>query len=179
MPVTDLDNIRRLASQRRDEFEVLMYRLQYDDNIADEWLDAVVDRIAAPIIAQIDCTQCGNCCRALHVAVTPPDVARLAHSTGMSSGEFEATYVDHKYAQQHGEWGVINRRPCPFLDGKLCSVYAQRPKTCREYPFLTPDFRWTMDELIEGSAICPIIYNVLHEVAERVDEIQRNANTTA
>src|SRR5690554_5887783 len=137
MLVTDLDDIRRLSSQRRDEFEVLMYRLQYDDDLTDAWLDTAVDRIAAPIIAQIDCTQCGNCCRALHVALSPSDIPRLAKRTGMSEGEFEAAYVDHDYAQQHGEWGVINRRPCPFLNGKLCSVYAERPQTCREYPFLT------------------------------------------
>ena len=76
--VTDLDLIAREAADRRDTFEVLRYLLELNEELSDSALDALVDAIAAPIIAAINCTQCANCCRSLDVYLVPADAERLA-----------------------------------------------------------------------------------------------------
>jgi Fe-S-cluster containining protein len=83
-------------------------------------------------------------------------------------------YIDQVGAQPMGEWGKFNAKPCPLLKGKLCSVYTQRPETCRLYPQFTPDFRWVLDDLIDGAGLCPIIYNVLWAVHEQAEDIIKN-----
>lgn len=176
MPVwiTDLATIAQLAEQRHDEFDVLRYRLQLDDDLTDEQIDQHVRTIAAPILAGIDCRECGNCCRALDVELGEDDVQRLASGLQTTHADIRA----HVALQDRGDpdvIGIFHPKPCPFLRGKLCSVYQHRPTTCRDYPALTPDFRWLLDYLIGGSALCPIIYNVLDQVSARIDEMQRSS----
>ena len=131
------------------------------DKLDDAKLDTYVEQIAAPIIAAIDCTKCANCCRSLDVYLVEDDARRLADGLMIPLDAVETRYIDHESAAEVEEWGKFRQRPCAFLDGKLCSVYAHRPESCRLYPAFTPDFRWTLDDTIEGASLCPIIYNVL------------------
>jgi uncharacterized protein len=167
--LTDLPTIQQLAAERRDEFEVMMYRLQYDDDVDDATLDSAIDALVAPIVAAIDCTQCGNCCRALDVYITPDDAARLAAGLTIPLEAVSTRYLDHEAAAAVEEWGKFRTQPCAFLRGTLCSVYAHRPQSCRDYPAFTPDFRWLLPDMLDGAAICPIIYNVLDAVSARVE----------
>lgn len=149
----------------------MRYMLELADEYTDAQIDAIVDEIAQPIIAAIDCTQCGNCCRSLDVYLTPDDAARLARGIDVPLDTILSEYIDREAAQEVEEWGKFRARPCAFLKGKLCSVYAHRPETCRTYPALTPDFRWTLEDTIEGASLCPIIYNVLDAMVTKVDAL--------
>lgn len=169
--ITDLDQVTQLAASHHDEFEVMRYMLEADDDIGDQTLDRIVDDIAAPIIAAIDCTQCANCCRSLDVYITDQDARRLAEGINIPVNEIIAQYIDRQSAAEVEEWGKFRSQPCTFLSGKRCRIYAHRPETCRTYPAFTPDFRWTLTDTIAGAGLCPIIYNVLIAMLKVVDEI--------
>jgi hypothetical protein len=154
-----------LARARHDDFEVMRYQLIANDDITDDQLDAIVAKIAEPIIARTDCTQCGNCCRSLDVYLTPDDAQRLAAHIHIPL----SAILDHPRAQAVEEWGMFKDRPCRFLVGNLCTVYDHRPQTCRDYPVFTPDFRWMLADIIGGAAICPIIYQTLCAVYDYVE----------
>ncbi len=165
---TDLTRIAALADARRTEFEVLRYTLEFiADELPDAALDALVEEIAAPIIAAIDCTACANCCATLDVYLTLEDAARLAEALAVPVEEVIARYIEREAAAHEGEWGRFRQRPCAFLEGTLCRHYAHRPEACRAYPALTPDFRWTLADTLEGAGRCPIIYHVLDALARR------------
>jgi Fe-S-cluster containining protein len=174
--ITDLQQIQQLAQQRQDDFEVLRYMLEFDDDLNDSKLDAYIEALAAPIIAAIDCTQCANCCHSLDVYLTQQDAHRLAQGLNQPVDTVIARYIDRASAASVDEWGKFAERPCPLLCGKRCSVYARRPETCRTYPAFTPDFRWTLADTIQGAGICPIIYNVLVALLDQVDTILRRAS---
>lgn len=165
--VTDLNQIKILAKQHHDDFEVLGYTLELLDEVSDSQIDNWVDRIAQPIINAIDCTQCANCCRSLDVYLTQGDAQQLKSNIDISLDSI----IDYQSARKVGEWGTFKAKPCGFLQDNLCSVYAHRPETCRTYPTFTPDFRWTFADTIEGASICPIIYNVLIQLHQRSDEL--------
>jgi Fe-S-cluster containining protein len=129
--------------------------------------------VAKPIVEAIDCTRCGNCCRSLDVYITPEDAQTLSEAVDVPVHAVMTRYVDLDSARRVGEWGKLRQHPCPFLRGSLCSVYAHRPQTCRTYPMFTPDFRWTLEDLIDGAALCPIIFNVLERMVEITDDLSR------
>ena len=168
----ELAQIAALALTRRDEFEVLMYRLQDDDHLDDAKLDQWIEALAAPIIAAIDCTQCANCCRRLRVYLEPEDAQRLANGLHISLEAVE-NYLERSSAQQVGEWASFQASPCAFLRGKMCGIYPHRPKACRLYPQFTPDFRWVLADLLEGTQLCPIIYHVLDALSRQIDDLLR------
>jgi hypothetical protein len=172
-PITDLDDIRRLADQRRAEFERLCAQLEDDAALDghDDAFDAQIDRLAAPIIAAIDCTQCANCCRTARVYLTIQDVARLSGALGMSPSGVIARCVERGRAAQAGEWGVLRESPCPFLRGSLCAIYPHRPDSCARYPQFTPDFRWTLRDTLDGAGKCPIIYHVLDALTQALQRV--------
>jgi Fe-S-cluster containining protein len=167
----DLNVIAADAAARCDAYEVMFYQFQYDDDLTDAQLDAIVEAVAAPIIADIDCTQCANCCRTLDVYLEPDDLNRLERAFHISIDEIRTRCVDDDVLSDSGAVGKLKGKPCKFLDDKRCGIYEYRPQACRDYPFLTPDFRWSMEQLIPGAAVCPIIYHTLNALLERVDAI--------
>lgn len=159
----DLDYIAVQAAKNQDDYEAFRYYIELDEQ-SDVALDALAEEVAAPVVAGIDCTTCANCCRHLSVYLTAADAARLANGINVSMNAFTQTYVETNGARAEGEWGKLQARPCPFLLGKLCSIYPHRPESCRLYPVFSPDFRWTLEDLFGGIGLCPIIYNVVERL---------------
>lgn len=171
--ITNLERLPQLAQQHHDDFEVLRYMLEANDDVTDAQIDAWVETIAQPIINAIDCTQCANCCRSLDVYLTETDAQRLADGIDIPLEQIKTQHIEQDNAQKQGEWGQFKQKPCAFLNGKLCSVYEHRPESCRIYPVFTPDFRWTMGDTIQGASLCPIIYNVLLQLVAETDSLYR------
>lgn len=168
--VTNLDEIQRLTDANLNAFEVMGYMIEYFEDIPDEEIDRIVEEVAAPIRAAIDCTQCGNCCRALQVHLSQEDVQQLSDGIHIPVQQIITEYITHEDCAEIGEWGRFKHQPCAFLKGSVCSVYAHRPETCRAYPEMK-DFRWLWDTYIDGARICPIIYNTLAGMVERVETL--------
>lgn len=168
---TDLDAIAARTQAQTDDTAAFVHFIDVVCERGDHTtatLDALVAALTADVSAQIDCTQCAHCCRCLPVGLTPDDVPSLAAALGRAPTAIVAHYVDRQAARGQGEWGLMRGQPCPLLHGSLCSVYAARPRSCRAYPALTPEFRWLAAELLRGAALCPIIFNVAERLKVRL-----------
>ncbi len=82
------------------------------------------------------------CCRDLHQFLTPYDVLRLKRHFSMSSASFLERYTARHTGPQTG-LPVVTLKPgdkislaCPFVTSEGCSVYADRPSSCRIYPIV-------------------------------------------
>ncbi len=159
----DLEFIAAEALNRADDYDAFRYFVELDER-TDAELDTLVEKIAAPIIAAIDCKQCANCCRSLDVYLTEADAERLAAGSFIPIEQLLNDTIDRDRAAANEEWGVFRHKPCQFLNGTLCSVYEHRPESCRMYPVFTPDFRWTLEEVLGGVGLCPIIYHTIEQL---------------
>jgi hypothetical protein len=57
----------------------------------------------------------------------------------------------------------------PMLDGKLCSIYDNRPEVCRSFPQLEkPLFTSRLMGVIDNLAICPIAFNAYEELKTKL-----------
>ncbi|MFO7930181.1 MAG: YkgJ family cysteine cluster protein [Desulfosalsimonas sp.] len=97
-------------------------------------------------IRQKFCFSCGphvscfnECCRDLNQFLTPYDVLRLARHLEMDPQDFLNTYTNRHTGPDTG-LPVVTLRPakdgqrCPFVTPEGCSVYENRPSSCRMYP---------------------------------------------
>jgi Fe-S-cluster containining protein len=86
----------------------------------------------------LDCFN--QCCRNLNLFLYPYDVLRLKKNLDISSGVFLDKYVDvvlrpsDPFPEVMLRMAANNERTCPFLSEKGCSVYPDRPDTCRTFP---------------------------------------------
>ncbi len=79
------------------------------------------------------------CCRSLTLILMPYDIVRLKNCLGMSSTEFLEKYTEWHVGAATG-LPVVTLKPendaCPFVTEKGCSVYSDRPASCRLYPLV-------------------------------------------
>ncbi len=86
---------------------------------------------------RFECTRCGQCCGGTpgYVWVTEEEIAALARRFDLAAGDFR-----RRYTRRIGRRGVslteTEDYDCIFLGGDGgCSVYEDRPRQCRTYPF--------------------------------------------
>jgi Fe-S-cluster containining protein len=159
--VTDPGEVERLAEEREDENWDFRNWIKREFGFDDERLMAVVRDLADQITADIDCTQCANCCRVTSTTLEDADIERLATALDMSVSDLQATYLE--FVEDRGGYWCLPV-PCPLLEGNLCRVYEARPESCREYPHLHNDFRAASISRINNTFICPIVFNVVEEM---------------
>ena len=81
-----------------------------------------------------------ECCRDLNQALTPYDILRLKNAVDMDSSSFLRTYTSRHNGPGSG-LPVVEFKPnpatghaCPFVSDQGCTVYEDRPASCRLYP---------------------------------------------
>ena len=81
-----------------------------------------------------------QCCRNLNLFLYPYDVLRLKNRLNISSEEFLDSHVDIVLRESNFFPDVLLRmfdneeKTCPFLNESGCTVYPDRPDTCRTFP---------------------------------------------
>jgi uncharacterized protein len=106
---------------------------------------------------RFQCTQCGDCCTGAegYVWVNDEEIRHLAAALGMDDlAAFEARYV-RKVGVRKSLKEFANG-DCVFFDGqsRKCTVYQQRPRQCRTWPFWDSNLR-TPKAWKETCEVCP------------------------
>ena len=153
---TDLSRIQHLSQEHDDEnWE---FRSWLKQNAPDN-IDGIVQALSQKYFALIDCTQCANCCRSLQTEFKKSELHTIAKTLGQSITEFEKQFMSE---------GMVNP-PCPMLDGKLCSIYENRPEVCRSFPHLEKQhFTSRLMGVVDNVAICPIAFNAYEELKTKL-----------
>ncbi len=157
--ITDLKIIAETALKKEEENYRFRSFLKGKD---DKKIDKKVFQLNETVAAQIDCTQCGNCCRGLMISVEKADAARLSQHLAIDEEAFEKNYLEKS---GESDEAIFNAIPCHFLKGNKCSVYEARPQACRDFPHLhKPGFIFRLFSVIANYGICPIVFNVVEEL---------------
>ena len=161
--ITDLYTIKHIAADKEMENSHFRIFLKQQDG---ELVDSIVHQLNEAITPQIDCTQCGNCCRSLMINVSPEETASLALHLKMEVAVVKKKYIE---ISEQGQM-IINTIPCHFLGISSCTIYENRFAECREFPHLHKDnFRGRLFGTLMYYAICPIIFNVVETLKEKLD----------
>jgi len=153
--IQDLSFIQNVSKCKEDENDLFRIFLKQRDSVQ---VDEMVHSLNRIISAQIDCTQCGNCCRSLMINVEPDEAKNLAAYLDVPAAEFKHAYIEES---EQGQM-VINTIPCHFLKNNKCSIYTHRFTECRQFPHLhKPAFTSRLFGTFMHYGRCPIIFNVI------------------
>ena len=153
--------VARLAEEKEDEnWRFRSFLKGADLSLAE--LDALVRGHYEAVASQIDCCACGNCCDVALPVLDEADVVRLADGMALS----EEAIVECFLVPEDQDGGfTFNRRPCPLLRDKCCTVYESRPEDCRSFPHLhKKEFVFRLARAVENCAVCPIVFNVFERL---------------
>ncbi|MFT4601091.1 MAG: Fe-S-cluster containining protein [Arenicella sp.] len=125
-------------------------------------LDQKVHQLHEETFNEIDCLDCGNCCKTTSPAIHDKDVDRLAKHLRVKPVDLIAQHME---MDNEGDY-VFRSAPCPFLGAdNYCSVYEARPLACREYPHTNRKRFYQVVELsVRNTEICPAVVRILDEL---------------
>jgi len=153
--VTELNHIAALSIERAEENDQFHYFLQA---IPAAEIDEKVFALQEAITPQIDCQQCGNCCKTLMIQVTAVEASRVAEHLHQDTHLFINSYLEKGI----GEQMIMQSMPCTFLQNRSCSIYEQRFAGCREFPALhLPGFTSRFFTFAMHYGRCPIVFNTI------------------
>lgn len=127
-------------------------------------MDKEIEQLHDEAMDEIDCLQCGNCCRSLGPMILEKDIDNLSKSLKMKPSDF----IDKFLRKDEDKDWVFKSMPCPFLGvDNYCAVYENRPKACREYPHTDrKKFHQIFNLSIKNAETCPIVFQVLEKIKE-------------
>ena len=125
-------------------------------------MDCEIHELHHKYSEEIDCLQCGNCCKTLGPLITDADIQRLSKALRISPSEVVSEYLR---IDEDGDY-VFKTMPCPFLmPDNYCIIYENRPKACREYPHTDRKKFYQVYKLsVKNAYTCPIAYEVLSAI---------------
>lgn len=158
----DLANFKQVANKRSAENKKFLQSLKRKDT---RKLDTLFHTVHEQVFDELDCLTCANCCKTTSPIFYQNDIERLAKSMRMKPGDF----VEHYLRIDEDKDYVLQSSPCPFLGAdNYCSVYADRPKACREYPHTDrKKVIQIMDLTYRNTLVCPAVL----EIVERIKKI--------
>jgi uncharacterized protein len=157
-------DLEKFSKESRSDFpgnKKLKEKLQ---NTRPKNLDAIFHQLHEEVFKQIDCLDCGNCCKTTSPIFIQTDIDRLAKTFRMKSSQFIDEYL---HQDEDGDY-VLNSSPCPFLgfDTK-CLVYEDRPKACREYPHTNrKNMQGILDLSLKNTLVCPAVSKIFYEIGK-------------
>ncbi len=158
----DLQKHTQLAETRKKENKQFYDKLK---RLKPKTLDKNFHELHDEVFENIDCLECGNCCKTTSPIFYNRDIERLAKHFRIKPGEFIDKYLRIDEDKDY----VLRVAPCPFLGAdNYCSVYEDRPNACREYPHTD---RKRMDQILDltyrNTIVCPAVL----EITERLKKI--------
>lgn len=105
---------------------------------------------------EIDCLECGNCCRHTGPRFQKKDVIKLAKRFRCRTVAFQNEFL---MVDEEDDL-VFKHIPCKFLaDDNYCIYYEDRPKGCHDFPYTHKTrLRNYLRETMENTKICPAVY---------------------
>ena len=155
---TDLQKIAAFSADKVAENDRFRLFLQERDA---EQIDLMVNRLDKKISSQVNCTECGNCCKSLMIMISDAEADNLSGHLNQSRADFDTRYLEK------GSNGlmIVNQMPCHFLADNKCTVYEHRFEGCKEFPALhIPGFKKRLFTTFMHYERCPIIFNVMEEL---------------
>lgn len=153
------DYLKQAAASQKKAFKKLAEHLK---TMKSGEVDRLFSGLHDDFFEEINCLDCGNCCRSLGPRITGTDIDQLAKGLGIKSSLFIERYLvideDNDY--------VFKSMPCPFLQSdNYCSVYENRPKACRDYPHTNQAKIQTILSVCQKNTVtCPVVYLIFNQL---------------
>lgn len=160
------DEYKKLLEKAEKEYEINRGFLMDLKKMRAKNLDREINALHDRAFEEIDCLQCGNCCRCLGPRFQEKDIKKLAKRFKMRPVAFEKKYLT---VDEDEDW-VFKEMPCPFIaDDNYCLYYEDRPKACMDYPYTQKTrLRTFLKPTLENSLTCPAVYLIFKWLKEIV-----------
>lgn len=144
--------------EKAKENFAFLKQLKFREDIED--LNKTIDALNDEVFEEINCLDCGNCCKTFNITLTKEDCKRISQFLGKD------IFSVVEYTITPEEEVLIETLPCPFL-GKdnACTIYEVRPEVCQDFPYFKgKNIRQRPYQYSHNTEICPATYHILERL---------------
>jgi Fe-S-cluster containining protein len=159
----DLSEFNTASSQKKKANKSFFQKLKSN---SPRNLDDLFQEAHYKTFESTDCLKCANCCKTTSPVFYERDIDRAAKALRTNPGTFIHKYLtideDNDY--------VLKQSPCAFLGSEnYCTIYADRPAACREYPHTNrKNIRQILDLTYRNTLVCPAVLKITEEVRQKL-----------
>jgi Fe-S-cluster containining protein len=155
----DLNIIKQKSlSREKENYKFRAFLKECDDIKIDKIVRAIYDKV----IGEIDCTQCGNCCKHMNPSLTMKEIGTLSKIDNTTTKAFMDNHTEIDSIENKR---FLKQKPCKYLNDKICTIYEFRPNDCKSFPHIHKNsFSSRTLSMIEYYGICPIVFNVMERL---------------
>jgi uncharacterized protein len=148
-------------SRNRDFYNLLKRRRPAN-------LDVMFAKTHDEVFSEVNCLDCGNCCKTTSPIFYQRDIERAAKSLRLKPGIFIDKYLRIDEENDY----VLKSSPCAFLAGdNRCEIYEDRPAACREYPHTNRKKMYQMLDLtFRNTMVCPAVLRITEKLQHLLDK---------
>jgi uncharacterized protein len=144
--------------KKKENFSFFKQLAKKDSGRVDEAFHSVHEEV----FGEIDCLDCGNCCRSLGPRITDADIRRISSAMKIRPADLTEKYLRLDEDQDY----VFKSMPCPFLGkNNYCQIYENRPRACRDYPHTD---RRRMQQILDithkNTETCPAVFEIIERL---------------
>lgn len=158
-----LDALQLQAAKKKKENSTFFRQLSGRDPGK---VDDAFHRLHEDVFEEVNCLDCGNCCRSLGPRITDADIRRVSSALKIKPSELTVKYLRLDEDQDY----VFRTMPCPFLgENNYCKIYENRPRACREYPHTDRRrMQQVLSITLKNMETCPAVF----EIVERLKNVK-------
>lgn len=156
---------QQLLERSRERADLIKRQMKYLAKFNIKNFDHIVADYHDEVFAEIDCLECGNCCRMIGPCFGESEIKRISKLVGLD----RETFVRDSLKRDPDYGWRCSSLPCLFLgDDNSCSIYEERPRDCREYPYTAErGIQKSLGRLAFNANHCPAAYRIVEKIMER------------
>ena len=160
----NLEDLKKQAEREAPSTKKFIKRLKKHKKSIN--IDDKVHELHEEVFEYINCLECGNCCKSISPIIYDKDILRISRHLKVRPSEFTEQYLR---LDEEGDY-VFQNLPCPFLmTDNYCSIYAFRPRSCREYPLTDQtNFHRLFDLTLKNTYICPAVFDIMNKLKNKI-----------
>ena len=155
----DLAHHKEQSKFKRKENKQFFKRLRKANT---KVLDSLILPLHDEVFECTNCLECANCCKTTGPLFTDKDIRKIAKHLDLKPSEFTEKYLRIDEDRDY----VLKSVPCAFLgEDNYCSIYAFRPKACREFPHTDRRKQFQLLALTKKNVeVCPAVFNIIEKL---------------
>jgi Fe-S-cluster containining protein len=125
-------------------------------------VDQAFHNLHEEVFAEVNCLECGNCCKSLGPKLNSTDIRRISNVLRIKASEFEEKFLRLDEDEDY----IFRSMPCLFLeDDNMCKIYEDRPRACREYPHTDQrKMHKVLGITLNNIPVCPAVYEIVERL---------------
>ncbi len=160
-----IDEYAQILAASAEKKEFIQRQMKYLGKFNIKNFDHIVHDYHDEAFEEIDCLQCGNCCRFVGPAFHEAEIKRIVKLAGLDHKRF----VREKLFKDDALGWILKSLPCPFLcTDNSCSIYEERPRSCMDYPYtLERGIHKSLLRLARNTGFCPAACLIVDKITTR------------